>query len=37
MNRNFYHSINVQAICLADGRFSDVLVRFHGSVHDSRI
>ena len=37
MNRHFYHSINVQAICLADGRFSDVLARFPGSVHNSRI
>ena len=25
VNRHFYHSINVQAICLPDGRFSDVL------------
>ena len=37
VNRHFYHSINVQAICLPDGRFSDVLARFPGSVHDSRI
>ena len=37
VNRHFYHSMNVQAICLADGRFSDVLTRFPGSVHDSRI
>ena len=33
----FYHSINVQAICQPDGMFSDVLARFPGSVHDSRI
>ena len=26
-----------EAICLPDGRFSDVLARFLGSVHDSRI
>ena len=37
VNRHFYHSINVQGICLPDGRFSDVLARFPGSVHDSRI
>ena len=37
VNRHFYHSINVQAICLPDGRFSDVLARFPGSVHNSRI
>ena len=37
VNRHFYHSINVQAICLPNGRFSDVLARFPGSVHDSRI
>ena len=28
VNRHFYHSINVQAICQPDGRFRDVLVRF---------
>ena len=37
VNRHFYHSINVQAICLADGRFGDILAHFPGSVHDSRI
>ena len=37
INRHFYHSINVQAICQPDGMFSDVLARFPGSVHDSRI
>ena len=37
LNRHFYHSINVQAICLPNGRFSGVLARFPGSVHDSRI
>ena len=37
VNRHFYHSINVQAYCLPDGKFSDVLARFPGSVHDSRI
>ena len=37
VNRHFYHSINVEAICLPNGRFSDVLARFSGSVHDSRI
>ena len=35
--RHFYHSINVQAICRPDGRFSDVFAGFPGSVHDSRI
>ena len=33
INRHFYHSINVQTI----GTFSNVLARFLGSVHDSRI
>ena len=37
VNRHFYHSINVQAICLPDCRFSLVLARFPGSVHDLRI
>ncbi|KAI6653960.1 Nuclease HARBI1 [Oopsacas minuta] len=37
INRHFYHSINVQAICQPDGMFSDVLACFPGSVHDSRI
>ena len=37
VNRHFYHSINVQAICIPDGKFSDVLAGFPGSVHDSRI
>ena len=37
INRQFYHSINVQAICQPDGTFSVVLARFPGSVHDSRI
>ena len=37
VNRNFYHSINVQAICQHDGRFIDLLARFPGSVHDSLI
>ena len=37
INRHFYLSINVQAICQPDGTFSDVLTRFPGSIHDSRI
>ena len=37
VNRHFYRSINVQAICQPDGRFSDVLAPFPGSVHDSRM
>ena len=37
INRHFYHSIDVQAICQPDGTFNDVLARFPGSVHDSRI
>ena len=36
INRHFYHSINVQAICLPDGKFLDVLTRFSWSLHDSR-
>ena len=31
INRHFYHSINVQAICQPGGTFSDVLARFPGS------
>ena len=37
VNIHFYHSINVQAICLPDGRFADVLAKFPVSVHDPRI
>ena len=29
VNRHLYHSINVQGICLPDGRFSDVLYMTH--------
>ena len=37
VNRHFYELINVQVICRSDGIFSDMLARFLGSVHDSRI
>ena len=37
VNRHFYHSINVQAICRPNVKFSDILARFPGSVHNSRI
>ena len=37
VNRHFHHSINVHSICLPNGKFSDILARFPGSVHDSRI
>jgi len=36
-NRKGYFSINVQAICTADLRFTNVVCRWYGSAHDSRI
>jgi hypothetical protein len=37
VNRKGYHAINVQAVCSADFTFSDIVVRFPGSSHDSFI
>ena len=37
VNRKGFHSINVQAMTGADYRFTDVVVRWPGSVHDSFI
>ena len=37
VNRHFYHSINVHAICRPNGKFSDIFARFPASVHDSSI
>jgi len=35
--RKSYFSINVQAICTQDLRFTNVVARWYGSAHDSRI
>lgn len=37
VNRKNDHSINVQAICTADRKFTNIVVKWPGSVHDSRI
>ena len=36
-NRKSDHSINVQAICDADFRFNDIVVKWAGSTHDALI
>ncbi|KAJ1184567.1 hypothetical protein NDU88_001371 [Pleurodeles waltl] len=36
-NRNCYHSMNVQMVCLADQYISHVNAKFPGSVHDAYI
>lgn len=37
LNRKNFHSINVQAICDSQSRFTDVVAAWPGAVHDSRI
>ncbi len=36
-NRKGYFSINVQGVCTPDLRFTNLVARWKGSVHDSRI
>jgi hypothetical protein len=35
VNRKGYHSINVQLVCGPDNRFTDAVVKWPGSTHDS--
>ncbi|CAG2242663.1 HARBI1 [Mytilus edulis] len=37
VNRKVYHSINVQVIVNVDSQFINVVVKWHGSSHDSRV
>lgn len=37
VNRKGYHSMNVQAICDANGKYTNVVARWCGSTHDSFI
>lgn len=37
INRKYYHSINVQVTCDAQMRMTNIVARYPGSVHDSRI
>ncbi|XP_071963309.1 putative nuclease HARBI1 [Antedon mediterranea] len=37
VNRKGYHSLNIQVVCDANMRFTNCVVRWPGSTHDSRI
>lgn len=37
VNRHNYHSLNVQVICDSDSKFTNVVAKWPGSVHDSTI
>ncbi|XP_041923727.1 putative nuclease HARBI1 [Alosa sapidissima] len=37
VNRKSFHSINVQIVCNADCLISNVVAKWPGSVHDSRV
>jgi hypothetical protein len=37
INRKYFHSINVQAVCNADRIFTNVVIKYPGSTHDSFI
>lgn len=37
VNRKNFHSINVQGICDANEKFTNIIAKYPGSVHDSRI
>ncbi|XP_041349161.1 uncharacterized protein LOC121368490 [Gigantopelta aegis] len=37
VNRKGYHSINIQAICDDEGRFTNIVAKWPGSTHDSHV